>query len=98
MLGSSRPTGPPPRQTSVVDRSTIADVLRLAGVATVQRGERVWFRCAVHDDTHPSAVVVGGRGRRCHVCGAKGGILDLAVAFGLATNRAKAARLLEAAL
>jgi DNA primase len=86
------------RTTSVVDRATISDVLRLAGVATVQRGGRVWFQCAVHDDTHPSAVVVGERGWRCHVCGAKGGIFGLTVAFGLAESHASAARFLDARL
>jgi hypothetical protein len=73
--------------TSVVDRATISDVLRLAGVAAIQHGERVWFRSPVHDDTEPSAIVVGKRGWRCFSCRGKGGILDLAIAFGLAHSR-----------
>jgi CHC2 zinc finger len=88
----------PLARTSIVDRATISDVLRLVGVATVRRGKRVWFQCAVHDDARPSAVVVGERGWRCFACGAKGGVLDLALAFGLARTRADAARFLEARL
>lgn len=84
--------------TSVVDRATISDVLRLAGVTTLQRGERVWFQCPAHDDTHPSAVIVGRSGWKCFACGAKGGILSLAIALGLARTRADAARVLEAKL
>lgn len=36
-----------------------------------------------------------GRGWRCHACGAKGGILDLAVALRLGSTRAEAAACLE---
>lgn len=84
--------------TSVVDRATTNDVLRLAGVGTVRRGDRVWFLCPVHDDTRPSAVVVGKNGWRCFACGAKGGVLHLVVALRLAGNRTEAARLLAARL
>lgn len=83
---------------SVLDRVAIADVLRLAGVVTERRGRRMWFSCSVHrPDRHPSAVIVGDResGWRCHACGAHGGILHLAVALGLAPDRASAARLLD---
>ena len=83
------------RTPSVVERITTADVLRLAKVQTVVRGGRAWFRCGSHADDNPSAVVVGASGWKCHACGAKGGILDLVVALGLAPNRAAAARLLE---
>ena len=77
---------------------TSSDVLRRAGIATVQRGSRTWFACPSHDDRHPSAVVVGERGWRCFACGAKGGILDLVVALELAADRAGAAHWLEQAL
>lgn len=83
------------KATSVVNRATISDVLRLDGVATIQARERIWFQCAVHADTHPSAVVVGKSGWRCFACGAKGGLLDLVVAFGHARTRADAATWLE---
>jgi hypothetical protein len=81
---------------SVLDRVAIADVLRLAGVVVEQRGQRTWFSCPVHrPDEHPSAVIVGERGFRCHACGAKGGVLDLTVALGHGRDRAAAARWLE---
>ncbi|MGC1759148.1 MAG: CHC2 zinc finger domain-containing protein [Candidatus Cybelea sp.] len=80
---------------SIVDRVTVDDVLRRAGIATVQRGKRVWFRCPAHADTHPSAVIVGERGWRCFACGAHGGVFDLCIALGLAHDRASAAQLLE---
>lgn len=83
---------------SVVKRATISDVLRLAGVTTLQRGKRIWFQCPVHDDTDPSAVVVEKTGWRCFSCQAKGGVLHLVVAFRLAHDRADAARLLAARL
>lgn len=85
-------------RVSIVDRITTNQVLRLAHVVTIQRGGRVWFPCPRHDDKNPSAVVVGERGWRCHVCGAKGGVLGLTVAFGLAESHADAARFLEATL
>jgi hypothetical protein len=81
---------------SVVDRLTVADVLRAAGrSAPTARG---FFRCPVHGDENPSAHVVpnsGGRAWRCMVCGAKGGLLDLGIAVGLGNNRAAVARRLE---
>ncbi len=85
-------------RASIVERITASHVLKLAHVVTIQRGGRVWFQCPCHDDTHPSAVVVGQRGWRCHVCGAKGGVLGLAIALGLARSRSEAARFLEARL
>jgi hypothetical protein len=84
---------------SVLDRVVIADVLRLAGVAVEQRGQRTWFSCPVHrPDRHPSAVIVSESGWTCHVCRAHGGIFDLVVALGLAADRPCAARFLDLAL
>lgn len=80
---------------SIVERTSIADVLRLGSVTTVVRAGRTWFLCPRHSDANPSAVVVGEGGWRCHACGAKGGVLDLVVALGLAQDRAAAARFLE---
>ena len=85
------------RTASIVEHISIADVLRIAGVAFKQRGPFARFLCPCHDDTRPSAF--GGQyGWRCFACGARGGLLDLAVALGLAPNRAGAARYLEAKL
>jgi hypothetical protein len=83
---------------SVVERFTARDVLRLTKYETVERGGRIWFRCPVHDDEHPSAVVVGGddgRGWTCHVCKARGGVLDLAQELLKLDSLADAARWLE---
>lgn len=78
---------------SVADRATVADVLRFAGVRVNARG---FFLCPVHADQHASAhVIPSGRGWTCFACGARGGILHAAVAFGLANDRAAAARFLE---
>lgn len=81
-------------RASVVDRVGIADVLRLAGKAAPNA--RGFFCCPSHDDQHPSArVQPSGRGARCHACGWRGGILDVAVAVGIGVDRASAARELE---
>jgi DNA primase len=83
-------------KASIVDRVTASDVLRRAGIETEKRGKRLYFLCPAHADRRrPSAVVVGERGWYCFTCGAKGGVLDLAVALGLARDRACAARFLE---
>ncbi|MFY9720426.1 MAG: CHC2 zinc finger domain-containing protein [Candidatus Cybelea sp.] len=82
----------------VVERATALDVLQTAHIATVRRGARLWFRCPVHrPDNHPSCVIVGedAKGWRCFACGARGGVLDLVVALGIADDRASAARWLE---
>lgn len=82
--------------SSVIATATIDDVARAAGWPQPDR--RGWFRCPLHDDTRPSAHVVPaskGRGWRCFGCGAKGGVLDLAVAIGIGCDRASAARELQ---
>lgn len=85
--------------TTILNRTTVRDVLRLAGVFVEQRGERTWFSCPAHrPDRHPSAVIVGKSGWTCHVCRAHGGIFDLVVALGLAADRPSAARFLELGL
>lgn len=80
---------------SIVDRVFVRDALRLAVVTTVQLGSRTCFKCPSHDDSRPSAFIVGERGWRCFVCGAHGGVFDLCIALGLAHDRASAAQLLE---
>lgn len=82
-------------KASIVGRVTVPDVLRLAGVTTVQRGNRTCFTCPSHEDHRPSAFIVGERGWTCFVCGAHGGVFDLCIALGLAHDRASAAQLLE---
>jgi putative DNA primase/helicase len=77
---------------TILERATIHDALRLAGASANAHG---FFRCFSHDDSNPSAHVLGDTGFRCHACGAKGGILDLLVAAGVAADRAEAARALE---
>jgi DNA primase len=80
--------------TTVVDRLSIADVLRLGGFE--QPNKRGFLCCPLHSENTPSFKVVGkGRGFRCFGCGAKGGVLDLVVALGVAANRAAAARWLK---
>jgi hypothetical protein len=56
------------------------------------------FRCPApaHDDSRPSARVQPSRkGWVCHACGARGGVLDLAVMLGVGSDRAAAACALE---
>ena len=83
------------RRTSVVDRATVADVLRFAGRPAADA--RGWFRCpsGTHLDEHPSAHVVDERGWKCHACGGRGGLLELGRLVGLGGNRAEVARELE---
>lgn len=84
------------RSESVVHRTTIRDVLRVSGQP--EPNARGWFRCPVHADERPSAHIVGDRGWRCFACGAKGGIVALAVALDLGSDAATAMRALEARL
>jgi hypothetical protein len=82
---------------SVVDRVTIADVLRLGGFEQPDR--HGFLICPLHAERSGSFHVLGdGTGYRCFGCGAKGGVLDLAVALGIAADRASAARWLEEAV
>lgn len=79
---------------SVVDRVSVADVLRSAGFEEPNR--RGFVSCPLHAERSASFHVVGdGRGWRCFGCGAKGGVLDLCIALGIAADRATAARWLE---
>ena len=79
---------------TIVDRVTVGDVLRLGGFE--QPNRHGFLLCPLHAERSPSFHVVGdGKGYRCHGCGARGGILDLAVALGIAHDRAAAARWLE---
>lgn len=80
---------------SVVERANIADVLRLGGFE--QPNRHGFLRCPLHADDSPSFHLVG-RGYKCFGCGAKGGVLDLVIALGIACDRASAARWLEEVL
>jgi hypothetical protein len=83
-------------KTSVVERIGVADVLQAAGRAQPDRRGFIHCPNPLHLDVHPSArVQSSGRGVRCHSCGWRGGLLDVAVALGLAPDRASAARRLE---
>lgn len=92
LLGSTRTV----RKDSIVDRIEVVDVLRAAGRPEPNR--RGLMRCPspTHVDNHASArVQPSGRGVRCHACGWRGGVLDVAVALGIGYDRASAARELE---
>jgi len=77
---------------SVLDSLTARQVLALAGHDVP--AERKPMLCLFHSDRHPSLSILE-RGFRCHGCGAKGGLLDLAIAVGFGHDRASAARALE---
>ena len=80
--------------TSIVDRVTVHDVLNSAGYEPPNRNGFV--SCPLHAERSASFHVVGdGSGWRCFGCGARGGVLDLVVALGVARDRAGAARWLE---
>lgn len=82
---------------SVVGRASVCDVLRLAGFEEPNR--HGFVACPLHTESSASFHVVGdGRGFRCFGCGAKGGILDLVVALGIACDHAAAASWLERVL
>jgi DNA primase len=82
-------------RSSILDRTTLPDVLRLLRIPTTQRNGRIAFLCPAHDDHNPSAVVVGNRGWICFACNAHGGLLHLIIAAGRANTLAEAARWLE---
>jgi hypothetical protein len=77
--------------TPIAERVTADEVARLAG-RTPNRGG--YILCPIHADNSPSLHLLE-RGYFCFGCGAKGGLLDLAVALGAARDRASAARWLE---
>lgn len=79
---------------SIIDRVAITDVLRHGGFEQPDR--HGFLSCPLHAERSASFHIVGeGRGFRCFGCGAKGGVLDLVVALGIAADRAAAARWLE---
>jgi DNA primase len=83
--------------SSVAERATIADVLQLGGFAPPNN--RGFMSCPLHSERSPSFhIVASGRGYHCFGCNAKGGVLDLVVALGIAPDAASAAKWLEAAL
>lgn len=77
---------------SVLDRLSARDILRLAGHNAP--GEKKLMHCLFHADKHPSLSILE-RGFKCHACGAKGGLIDLAIAVGFGYDYASAARDLE---
>lgn len=78
--------------SSIVDRATPRDVLRLAGFAEPNR--QGMMHCPVHYERSASLHVLE-RGFHCFGCGVHGGLLDFVVALGVTRNRASAARWLE---
>jgi hypothetical protein len=83
--------------SSIVDCATIADVLRLGGFQPANK--RGFLCCPLHTERSPSFhIVASGRGFRCFGCNAKGGVLDLVIALGIASDRASAAAWLEQAI
>jgi hypothetical protein len=78
--------------SSIVERTTARDVLRLAGFAEPNRSGMM--RCPVHAERSASFHLLD-KGFCCFGCGARGGLLDLVVVLGLARDRASAARWLE---
>lgn len=79
---------------TVVDRVSVLDVLRLGGFEAPDR--HGFLVCPIHAERSGSFHVVGnGKGFHCFGCGAKGGVLDLVVALGIARDRAAAAKWLE---
>lgn len=82
----------PPFTSSIVERVSVRDVLRLAGCG--EPNDRGFLTCPLHAERTPSFHIIGDRGWRCFGCGRHGGILDLVCALGLAGDRASAAALL----
>ncbi len=82
--------------TSVFARSTVIDVLRAAGLPVPSNLDRCII-CPLHDDRSPSFKVVGANatGWTCFGCGLRGGVADLVVRLGYASDRREAARWLE---
>jgi hypothetical protein len=79
---------------SIVDRVRVAEVLRLAGFELPDR--RGFLSCPLHAERSASFHIVGnGKGWKCFGCGERGGVLDLAVALGIVSDRAAAAAWLE---
>jgi hypothetical protein len=79
---------------SIVERATVTDVLRFGGFGEPDR--HGFLVCPLHSERSGSFHVTrNGKGFRCFGCGRKGGVLDLAVALGIARDRAAAALWLE---
>uniref|UniRef100_E6PBZ8 Zinc finger CHC2-type domain-containing protein n=1 Tax=mine drainage metagenome TaxID=410659 RepID=E6PBZ8_9ZZZZ len=78
--------------SSIVERATARDVLRLAGFAEPNRSGMI--SCPIHAERSASFHLLT-KGFRCFGCGARGGILDLIAVLGVAGDRATAARWLE---
>lgn len=81
---------------SIFARATVVDVLRAAGLPVPSNLERCII-CPLHDDRSPSFKVVGANatGWVCFAGCGKGGIAELIIRLGHATDRGEAARWLE---
>ena len=81
--------------SSVLDHATVPNILHRIGIA-VPEDPRKLIRCPLpgHNDNEPSFRVYP-KGFVCFGCSKKGGLLDLIVMLGRATDRASAARWLE---
>ena len=77
--------------SAIIERTSAQEIARLAGIQPNRQG---FIRCPIHADDSPSFHLLE-RGFYCFGCGAKGGLLDLAIALGVACDRAAAARWLE---
>jgi hypothetical protein len=77
---------------SVFDGLSARAILRLAGHDVP--GDKKLMHCLFHADKHPSLSILE-RGFKCHACGSKGGLIDLAIAVGFGYDPASAARDLE---
>jgi len=78
---------------SVFTRATAADVMRAAGFAVPTNLSRL-MTCPLHDDATPSFRLFE-RGWLCFGGCGKGGVADLIIRLGCASDRREAARWLE---
>lgn len=83
-------TGP-----SIFDRVSIRNILRYARCP--EPNAKGFLKCPLpgHDDGSASFHLVDERGWTCFGCGRRGGVADLVIALGRATDAADAARWLE---
>lgn len=91
MAHRDQPTTRHHKGSSIIERTSSHDIARLAGLHPNRQG---FIRCPIHAEDSPSCHLLE-RGYYCFGCGAKGGLLDLAIALGVARDRASAACWLE---
>jgi hypothetical protein len=88
-------------RSSIFATVTVVDVLRAAGIAAPSNlNQCIQCPLPLHDDSSPSFKVVGANatGWTCFGCGQRGGVADLVVRLGYATDRRGAAEWLEGRL